>query len=193
MKKGWHLSEKTRKRISTAMRGRKLSKETREKISKNNLGKHHPSPEHLEKITRAARSRKHTPEELKKMHQSMLGKYLSEEHKEKLRRANEGKRLSESTKQKISIAIQGSKNPRWHTPGFERADSDGRVWVKTDTGWRYRYQIVAEVMLGRPLTPEEVVHHKNENPGDDRPENLQVFPCDSDHARLHAKLRCKDE
>ena len=44
---------------------------------------------------------------------------------------------------------------------------------------------VAEQMLGRKLRPGEVVHHINGDKHDNRPENLQVFENQAEHARWH--------
>jgi len=51
-----------------------------------------------------------------------------------------------------------------------------------------RYRMVASDMLGRPLRPGEVVHHKNGDETDDRPENLEVM-TDSAHMRAHLVAR----
>jgi len=45
---------------------------------------------------------------------------------------------------------------------------------------------IAAETLGRPLSRSEIVHHKNGNINDNRPENLQVMTR-SEHARLHRK------
>lgn len=45
-----------------------------------------------------------------------------------------------------------------------------------------------ETHLGRQLAPGEVVHHINEDPTDDRIENLEVM-SESEHKRMHARAR----
>lgn len=71
--------------------------------------------------------------------------------------------------------------------GTERADSDGRVFVKCANGWQRRSRLVMEKILGRVLCPNERVHHKDTNPGNDDPNNLQLMPNCGEHTRLHHK------
>lgn len=49
----------------------------------------------------------------------------------------------------------------------------------------HKHRIVAEQILGRPLLPEEVVHHIDLNKANYEPSNLAVFPDQSTHARCH--------
>ena len=62
------------------------------------------------------------------------------------------------------------------------ADAKGYVW---------EHRLVMERVLGRQLLPWEVVHHINEDKGDNRPENLEVM-TKGEHNALHAPQRHYD-
>jgi len=66
--------------------------------------------------------------------------------------------------------------------GHNRANKDGYV---------YTHILVAEEILGRPLTDEECVHHIDENRKNNNPDNLMVFRSNSDHISYHRGLPCK--
>ena len=48
---------------------------------------------------------------------------------------------------------------------------------------------VAQEMLGRPLLPGEVVHHRDGNSLNNHPDNLLVLPSQRHHAHLEFRLR----
>ncbi|MCK9356968.1 MAG: HNH endonuclease [Dehalococcoidia bacterium] len=57
-----------------------------------------------------------------------------------------------------------------------------------DGKYTLEHRIVAEMVLGRSLTDDEVVHHSDRNKHNNDPANLRVMTR-SDHARLHARQR----
>jgi len=71
-------------------------------------------------------------------------------------------------------------------------DKRGYRWIYvTENGKRRakrEHRHIMEQHLGRPLRPEEVVHHKNENPSDNRIENLAVELW-SEHTAHHSNGR----
>lgn len=81
--------------------------------------------------------------------------------------------------------------PRW--TGGRKVRKDGYTLIYLDAhpslpggqpGYVLEHRLVAEQTIGRHLTADEVVHHLNEDPSDNRPENLQVM-TQSEHAKLH--------
>lgn len=77
----------------------------------------------------------------------------------------------------------GAKRPQWR--GARWIDQQGYVWISLPDGRRRKeHRVVMETVLGRPLRPREIVHHRNNIPTDNRPENLEVM-SQSTHGRLH--------
>ena len=77
----------------------------------------------------------------------------------------------------------GEAHHRWK--GGRYIDSRGYVSVWVAPGlYRREHRIVVESLLGRKLQRDEVVHHKNGDKTDNRPENLEVL-SNSDHVRHH--------
>lgn len=95
----------------------------------------------------------------------------------------------------MGLSRFGSENPNWkggrvrlvngrvavYCPGHPLATLHKRTYA-------LRYRLVAAAMLGRSLRADEVVHHLNGDPTDDRPENLMVL-TQADHARGHIAER----
>lgn len=53
-------------------------------------------------------------------------------------------------------------------------------------GGRHEHRVVAEKVLGRPLTSGEHVHHEDLDKRNNDPRNLFVFPSSSWHTRHHS-------
>lgn len=83
---------------------------------------------------------------------------------------------------------EGAKNPRYNG-GLCFSKRLGR-WVICcrDGTLMYFYRGVMAAHLGRLLRPDELVHHVNGDPTDDRVENLEIITR-ARHARLHAAER----
>lgn len=54
---------------------------------------------------------------------------------------------------------------------------------------RHAHRVVAEEKIGRPLRPGEIVHHVDENKQNYAPDNLDVLPSQSEHARRHGRTK----
>jgi len=102
--------------------------------------------------------------------------------------------ISEGKKQQIAADgrvfdlaahMRGKPSPTASPTGTERVVKDGRMQVKCQDGkWRYRSRLVWASENG-PIPPGGIIHHRNENPLDDRPDNLQLVTR-AEHARIHS-------
>lgn len=93
---------------------------------------------------------------------------------------------------RISAATVGRNNPRHLPVGSTRLRVCGTKtyrFVKSaePNVWRYEHRAVLEAHLGRPLRRGEHVHHRNGDPLDNRPENLEALTA-AEHNRREFTL-----
>jgi hypothetical protein len=83
-------------------------------------------------------------------------------------------------------AHYGAKHPKYVPSGTRRV-WEGQPWVKvkTDQGWELEHRLVAQPGA------DQVVHHVNGDPTDNRPENLEAM-TQAEHARRHDPERVRD-
>ena len=67
---------------------------------------------------------------------------------------------------------------------MKNMDSYERRWDNPNRRWVYAHREVMEAHLGRELSSKEHVHHINDDPRDNRIENLQVV-SPVEHLHIH--------
>lgn len=118
-KKGTHLSEETKGKISLALKDKHNSKKTefKKRDTPWNKGiKMWKNKDHTKGMLGKDswnKNLKLTKEHKNKISLSHIGKKLSEEHKRKIALKNIGRKFSEETRRKIGIAHKGEKNWNW--------------------------------------------------------------------------------
>lgn len=99
-------------------------------------------------------------------------------------------RLCQAERYKREGTQRGENSGTWK--GGIAYTQDGRKLVKVHdhphaniSGYVYNYRLVMEKMIGRYLTPEEVVHHLDDDPTNDEPSNLVLCANNAEHRRLY--------
>jgi hypothetical protein len=91
--------------------------------------------------------------------------------------------------------LNAERNPtRWKDENRDREKHRAQR-VGTGEGKTYRkfygrheHRVVAEALLGRPLAPGEVVHHKDGDKLNNSPDNLEVLPSQAAHMKQHKHI-----
>ena len=99
MKKGCHLSEETKKKMSESRKGKCISEEVKKKRN--------------EAYNSGMKGKHHSEETKRKLRDANRGKCLSEEHKQKIGNALKGKHFSEEIKRNMSELRKGKNSPWW--------------------------------------------------------------------------------
>ena len=77
---------------------------------------------------------------------------------------------------------------RWRRTGstklLPRKRKSPYIYMRINGHTMLEHRYIMTQYLGRPLLPEEVVHHINGDGHDNRIENLQLFPNESEHTHI---------
>ena len=118
---------------------------------------------------------------------------LGHTHSEERRRANSEGQKRRTDNRRFDLAALTRGKPSWRAKplGSTYTNKDGRVWVKINEHgktwsamWKRRAHVVWERAHG-PVPRGRLLHHRNEDRGDDRLANLQLVTR-AEHARVHA-------
>jgi len=104
---------------------------------------------------------------------ALRGKHKTDEQKRRLSIARKGKPLSEKHRLAVLQNVKRGPDNYAYKGGIWIENRSGRCYIRCRNGrGQLYYRAVMECYLKRQLTKDEVVHHINGDPTDDRLENL---------------------
>ena len=120
-----------------------------------------------------------------------------------MRQQRVGKKHTISTKRKMSFAQKGEKSHRWKggRTTYKKGGYVGILMEKSrykNSRYYYEHRLVMEKMIGRELHRWEIVRHIDNNPQNNKEENLQLM-TQARHIKLykpHLKRRfqrCREQ
>lgn len=71
----------------------------------------------------------------------------------------------------------------------ERRIVNGYVLIRVGLQFIPEHRLVAEEILGRQLTREEVIHHIDHNRQNNHPNNLALFENQKAHSHFHTQIK----
>jgi len=83
------------------------------------------------------------------------------------------------------LGRSGALSPSWK--GGRKVRKDGYTFLRIDQEYVLEHRVAMAAHLGRPLLPEEVVHHIDRDPTNNAPENLELFANHGAHMAHHWK------
>lgn len=155
------------------------------------------SPETRAKIGAASALRERSPETRAKAAASLRGRTRTDQQRANIaegRRNGKTPYVSPEALARRNAAITGPRHPLWKGGRQTTVSGYALVYVGRGEpmadakGYVFEHRLVMAKVVGRPLSPEEVVHHINRDPGDNRPENLRLFSSNAEHMRHHGEL-----
>jgi hypothetical protein len=84
----------------------------------------------------------------------------------------------------------GKNHWRWKKEGCKR--KDGYVLISVNGQRYFEHRYVMEKHLGRKLSFDETIHHKDGNKENNKLKNLEIISR-SDHTRIYHPKKCYDE
>lgn len=97
---------------------------------------------------------------------------IKRKYKESNPSYNKRKYCSQQCWHKSRPKLKGKAHPSWK--GGRYITKEGYIRLHTKDKQVLEHRIVVEQILGRPLTSNEIIHHKNGVKDDNRPSNLEV-------------------
>lgn len=82
----------------------------------------------------------------------------------------------------VKKGLKKEANPHWKPLGTKYVRKDGYTKVKTENGWEYEHRLVAGAL------PNEHVHHKDGDPSNNDPSNLERIEGPK-HSTYHGQKR----